>query len=122
MGYFEEFKERYGVESKVLALACWYEDNVFKPAVTGEEYIELFDSKTRESVRIACHCVFNCMVLSMKQLKRSGFVSIVYDRCKTQGGNEVMRRNMYDYDPETDVVVRIDDCGCYSVPGEREFA
>lgn len=122
MGYFEEFKERYNVKSDVIALACWYEDNVFEPAKPGEDYIELYDSKTRESVRIACHCVFNCMVLAMKQLKHIGCVSIVYDRKTTQSGNELVKRNIYEYDADTDTVVCVGDCGCYSVPGEREFA
>ena len=45
MGYFEDFEIRYGVESKVLALACWYEDNVLRVSKNGKYGIINFEGQ-----------------------------------------------------------------------------
>ena len=114
----EEFKSYYNVKSDVIALACWYEDNIFKPAVPGEDYIELVDCETRESVRIACHCIFNCMVLALKDLHHAGEVSIIHNHVRDC---EIDYRD-YALDLKSGMVKCIEDNSRYTVPGERYIA
>ena len=118
MGYVENFKDRYCVKSDVIALACWYEDNVFEPAEFGEEYVKLVDCDTQESVRIASHCVFNCMVLSLKQLKHTGTVSIIHNHIPDV---EIDYRD-YELDLKSGMVKCVEDNSRYTVPGERYIA
>ena len=114
----EEFKTYYNVKSDVIALACWYEENVFEPAKAGEDYIKLVDCETREDVRIAAHCIFNCMVLALKDLHHTGVVSIIHNHIPDV---EIDYRD-YELDLKSGMVKCVEDSSRYTVPGERYIA
>ena len=61
----EEFKSYYNVKSDVIALACWYEDNVFEPAKAGEDYIELYVKKYENDY---IEGLFDNIVIDIKEL------------------------------------------------------
>lgn len=98
-------------------------EQYFSPVSRYEDFVEVFDDETGESINMPCHCAFNCMVLALKDMHHTGHVSIIHKR-DTWSWHDHREEVFYaEYALLHDGYVHeVDRHGGYSAYAEREVA
>ena len=95
----------------------------YSPAKRFEDFVEIFDDETKESINMPCHSAFNCVVLALKEMKHKGHISIIHKRdslIRRDGREEVYYA---EYALQNDGYVhQVARKGCYYIYAEREKA